>query len=62
MKKYSPDLSGKVVFGVKDQIAEWNQGSFSLEVENGRAHVRNYQQSPLHVRHKYPIINLLWSS
>jgi predicted acetyltransferase len=36
-KRYSPELKGEVVFKVEDQLAPWNDGTFSLVVEKGEA-------------------------
>jgi predicted acetyltransferase len=45
MKQYAPDIVGKVVFEVRDQILPWNHDRFILEIEGGRANVRNTKKN-----------------
>jgi predicted acetyltransferase len=39
-KSYPPGLAGKVRFRLKDDYCSWNDGSFALEIEGGKAKVR----------------------
>lgn len=38
-KSYPPGLAGKVRFRIKDDFCDWNDGSFVLEIEGGKAKV-----------------------
>jgi predicted acetyltransferase len=39
-KSYPEDIRGQVIFTVEDRVASWNNGTFSMQIEDGKAEVR----------------------
>ena len=45
-KKYPKELKGEVVFELNDKLGSWNDGTFSLAIEEGKGHAKRTNKKP----------------